>query len=243
MKTAVVYIVNSNYLKPLICSLKSLYINGQLSCDIVIMHTDNLDFKAIPMSKNHNIIFKRIPDYNECSKYFSRNWGISPVCKFEVFKLNEYDKVLCLDSDTIILNNISDIFNFNGDFNISCAEYKNNLVYNNEQIGFNAGVMVIGKTYLNEAVRDELMNIVQAKKFSGNQIPLNLFFADKIDPMPISYNTTLDLLSRIYFNDIKILHFIEYKPWGITKKGYIENYIGRVEKLRLKAIYLKYLYY
>lgn len=242
MKTAVVYIVNSNYLKPLICSLKSLYINGQLSCDIVIMHTDNLDFKTIPMSKNHNIIFKRIPDYNEYSKYFSRNWGISPVCKFDVFKLKEYDKILCIDSDTIILNSISDIFNFEGDFNISCAEYKNNLVYNNEQIGFNAGVMVIGKSYLNETVRQELLNIVQAKQFSGNQIPLNLFFADKITPMPISYNTTLDLLSRIDFKDIKILHFIEYKPWGTTKKGYIENYIGRVEKLRLRAIYLKYLY-
>ena len=242
MKTAVVYIVNSNYFNSLICSLKSLYVNGQLSCDIVIMHTDELCYNKIPVHKDYKIIYKFIPEYKEYNKYFSRNWGISPVCKFDIFKLREYDKILYLDSDTIILNSISDIFNFEGDFNISCAEYKHNLVYNNEQIGFNAGVMVIGKSHLNETIREELLNIIQAKQFSGNQIPLNLLFADKITPMPISYNTTLDLLSRIDFKDIKILHFIEYKPWGTTNKGYIENYIGRVAKLQLRAIYLKYLY-
>jgi len=102
--------------------------------------------------------------------------------------------------------------------------------------------MVIGKKYLTEQVREELFNIVNAKKFSGNQIPLNLYFMDKLIPMPLIYNTTLDLLNRVNFKDIKILHFIEYKPWGKTNKGYIENYIGRVEKLRLRAIYLKYLY-
>ena len=233
---SIVYVVNNNYIDPLLASLNSLKLNSGLyeQTNIIILHTPGFDKHRL---KNYDLIFK---EFNEPQIKFSRNWGLNPASKFEIFKINGYKKILYLDCDTIILKDISDIFKIEGDVVITALKKIKNIIYNGTQKGFNAGVMVISEKYLNDKTYNDLIDLANRNLLTGNQNVLNFYFKDKISCMPLCYNTCLDQLKYINRKDIKILHFIEYKPWLNKSTKYIDMHLGAIEKFLLKRIYYRY---
>jgi len=235
-KFSIVYVANNEYSSPLLASLNSFKLNSQLynKIDIIIFHTHNFDKTKF---NNFNIKFKK---FKEPLVKFSRSWGLNPASKFEIFKLKGYKKILYLDCDTIIKSDISNIFTLQGDFIVTALKKIGNRIFNGLQKGFNAGVFIVSEKYLNVNVYNDLINISKRNLFTGNQNVLNFYFKDKIDIMPLCYNTCLDQLKHIDKKDIKILHYIEYKPWLNNSTKYIDQFVGPVEKYLLKRIYYKY---
>jgi len=235
-KYSIVYVANNAYLEPLLASLRSFRLNSGLygKVDITVIHTEDLQLEKLTSFNVKSIIIKE-----PCLK-FTREWGLNPASKFEVFKIKGYKKILYLDCDTIIQKDISDIFLFKGDFLITALKKIKGVIYNGTQKGFNAGVMVIGKKYLKQKVYDELVELSKRNNFTGNQNALNFYFKDKLSIIPLPYNTCLDQLRYVDRKEIKILHYIEYKPWLNKSTEYIDKHIGIIEKYLLKRIYYRY---
>jgi len=138
--------------------------------------------------------------------------------KLHVFSYAEYDKIIFLDSDLIVLKSIDHLFDEVQDSFAACActPYWEDI--------FNSGVMVIKP---DKATFKDLM----AKKNSlptydgGDQGFLNSYFRDwkKLD---IKYNAG----KRIYSEQRKkwdqtdkhVIHFVGQKPWLGGEKGYEE---------------------
>lgn len=179
--------------------------------DEIISKFDNL------IKLYDKIIFNKIDIslYEDClitTKW--RTWNYNPFYRFEIFTLNTYSKIVYMDLDTLILGDIS--FLFDNDFDFSASEIvpgtgmEFHELYNRKR--FNGGVLCISDKFLNMDVRNDLISMCEMESYSGNQTPINLYFQDIVNFMSNIYNFTLDF-NIINFNDIKVLHFIgEKKP-------------------------------
>jgi glycogenin len=135
--------------------------------------------------------------------------------KLHLWSLIQFEKVVFLDADTLVLKNIDDLFE-REEFS-ACAD-----------IGwpdcFNSGVFVATP---NEETYQNLMKLAEKEGSfdGGDQGLLNAFFSDwSIGPssrrIPFTYNLTINASYSYapayarFKNDVKVVHFIgTQKPW------------------------------
>ena len=125
MKQYCLYIVvNDDFTDGAIVTLYSfLKNNAWFNGDIVIGCLDKNGFRlsAENREKIGNLYYKtkfidiKAEDFYDIFKNMSlrsmRNVGFEMViCKFQIFRMHEYDKVLCIDSDMLIVDDIRELF-------------------------------------------------------------------------------------------------------------------------------------
>ena len=248
-KKAIVYIVNSEYFNAFKVSLYSLYKNNKtFNGDLVIFYKDEdilSNFDIIEKKIKYKFLFHKINEDFYKELVFDggvRKWTFNPAYRYEIFTLEQYDKILYLDCDTLIQKNILDIFKLKCNFGACRLNKKIEKDYSDYK-GFNGGVLVIGKRYLNRRTQDTLIDM--SKRFAnitGNQVILNKLFSKKVKYLDQTYNVTTDIINNDLLNSGKIIHFIgEEKPWSgrfeTSYNKYILNNSGSYILLRL---YLRY---
>ncbi len=143
-------------------------------------------------------------DYN---KYVSLHKENPEYFSQEAFNIKGYDKVLYLDADILVLDSLRKLFDVDADIAMTKEPIRN---------CYNAGVMLIGKKYLNDEVYNTIMSM-QCRKdsFGTDQAIYNDYFEGKITTLDNKWNTFVN--ETKYIHGINILHYI-IKP---NKK---ENY-------------------
>ncbi|CAM9286254.1 unnamed protein product, partial [Heterosigma akashiwo] len=148
--------------------------------------------------------------------------------KLHIWNLVEYTRVLYIDADALVLENIDELFERNTNFAAAPDIFPPDK--------FNAGVLLIEP---NKAIYSDLLSCIDSlPSYDGGDTGfLNSFFKDwYLMPsdarLPFSYNAqrTLHWLTSSknpgYWNSIgtiKILHFSSNpKPWQTAKKGELE---------------------
>jgi len=250
MNKAIVYITNLEYLNLFKISLYSLITHNNVLCPVVVFYDTKKTLEELKKIKNKlkniNFIFKKLKlkSYEKLN-FFNKNrdWALSPATRFEIFNL-KYDKILYLDCDTLIVDNIEDIFNNKGSF-VAC---KLNTTISHkyaQQNGFNAGVLLIGKKFLKTTVYKKLIKFTYLNKnISGNQIILNSFFSKHVNFISQIYNVTSDLLTEKLLNEGKIFHFIgDKKPLNNLQDSFNEYVCQNTGLAILSRLYLKYSLY
>lgn len=132
--------------------------------------------------------------------------------KFELFGMDEYDKVVALDADLLFLQDVSELF----ESDASIAAVKEMLI---DQ--FNTGVMVIGKDNLGSHVVDALIEATEilGPREHADQDTISAYFYQEMTELPVVFN-----FLKTYYNypflhkfkfppHIRVLHFIIHKPW------------------------------
>lgn len=132
--------------------------------------------------------------------------------KFELFGLDEFDRVVALDSDLLFLQDASELF----DSKASIAAVKELLI---DQ--YNSGVMVIGSDFLGWDVVAGLIEMteIMGPKEHADQDTISAYFWNDFSELSINLN-----FLKIYYNypflqkypfpaHIKVLHYIIHKPW------------------------------
>jgi len=231
---ALVLMVNKNFITPLNTVLYGL-LKIKFSYDIVLFY--DVYFKELEQLvaaySDLKIKLKQI----DCKLYSSlkwtinnRDWEINPFYRYEIFKLKEYEKIMYLDLDVVILKDFTDIFDIKGDFcAVELAKISNLAYVAFGQRGFNAGVMLISNKYLNDNVYNELIELSAKTLYNGNQKPLNHYFGDKICFLDCCYNLTTDLLSLERIDAARIIHFIgDKKPWNNSIENAFCDYVKRI---------------
>jgi len=244
---AVAITTNKHYLTPLKVVLYGLN-KTKFIHDIVILY--DVYFNELEELKSKytdlKIILRQISveEYKDIKWVNNhREWHINPFYRFEIFKL-DYEKILYLDLDIVILKDINEIFDQPGNFRaVELAKMTNLSYVSRGQRGFNAGVMLIDKSYLNKDIFNNLCKLARENIFNGNQKVFNMLFTN-IDFLDVKYNLTTDLLTVENIEKAHIIHYIgENKPWDSVFSSsfcqYVKRLIGEHLLIKVYNIYCK----
>ena len=181
-----------------------------------------------------------------------RQWTYNCNYRFDIFALEEYEKVVFFDADMIFQLGAEELLKYEVDFG-SCPMEAGRIPQINNRVGFDAGLMVIGKKYLSKQVRQDLIDIANSvpphqenfrtTNWFGNEPILNTYFLDKITWLPVNFNL---VISEIMMGDFKRKNNFQFtghnKPWyGNTfetqfSKFAIQNITDRNSIFLLKII-------
>lgn len=234
LKIGLVIISNDKYIDnqyTIACIKSFLFHNKWFNGDIIFFEdiyghfNINEENKQILYQLYDQIRFIQF-DYNNylnlMNERFSKNEKLYNACpKFELFKLSEYDKILCIDGDIIFIDNIKELFikdihfgatsslmyNLNDIKFYQLSDNNNFIKYNDycnyDSGGFNSGVIYFGnKTLLNEKTYNDLINFINNEINDNKQYQffdqcfLNYFFNDT------EYNKYITIINPIYNTQI-----------------------------------------
>lgn len=180
-----------------------------------------------------------------------RHWNYNCNHRFDVFGLEQYERVVYFDCDILFELDVADLLNMDVDF-AACQmpHYKEYSQTISSKI-FNAGLMVIGKKYLNNKTKKDLIDLsnttppkigrIQSEKWVGNQPILNNYFFDKTTWLPQKYNFLVEDLYFESFKDSLNLHFNgSKKPWSANNlEDSFDRYIVSSIKDKTENIILR----
>ncbi|MBQ9714011.1 MAG: glycosyltransferase family 8 protein [Clostridia bacterium] len=159
----------------------------------------------------------------------------------------QYDKALYLDCDTVILGDISELYNYDLGNNLlggaPCEGVNSFDVYKryvtevdglNPDYFFNAGVILMNlKAFREEGFYEQFADLLKKYKFSVIQDEdyLNVICQDRVLRLPRAWNKTPvgpDKLSR---EELRLVHYImTWKPWHYDDIPYQEYFWEYAEK-------------
>ena len=150
----------------------------------------------------------------------------------DVFNQTDYDRIVFIDMDTVVLDDISELFQFEGGFG---AVKSYNAKFDELNDSINSGVFVVNKQYINERTYYDLIRVARPGYSMPDQKTINKFFRGKMEFFNKSYNVEKRMLHtkkyKHILDKIKILHFVSSKPWQQEKPNDIERSFGEFEKI------------
>lgn len=224
MKYAFVTVLSTNnYYKGVVALFESIKkTNTKYNNYVVVVNEDihnyiinDLKNRGYIVIKKDKITFDSVD--NKVYKYWHNTFD-----KFHVFDLDEYDKIVYLDSDMMVVKNIDELFDLP---HMSAVIAGKDMVNEWEEIG--SGLMVIEPK---NGTKDALINTLKNtdyKKDIGDQDVIETHFDWKNQNLAISenYNLFADYVDYYINNlnystdNIAVIHFIgSRKPWMLNKK-------------------------
>lgn len=256
---------DEKYIVPTTVMLSSLFENKNEDTKYSIyILADNMDENTISFFENQtklNFEIKVVPIDNPYKNYKNSNPNMSctTFLKFKIpFIFKQYEKILYLDVDTIILKDLSQLYNIDinsyyvamvEDFHlVKYNEHKRLLLdnyynagvmlFNSEQIRQDFNIDIFGETYINNS--DIFLH--------HDQDVFNVLFKNNIKTLPATYNWMVsnsyfwkrDVLNfyklsnnKIKLNNISILHYTTgLKPWKYKFAPY--NHIWQKQYIKDK---------
>jgi len=154
-------------------------------------------------------------------------YGAEIYHKLEIFNLRQFDRIVYLDCDTIVLDDISRLWDMNEftDKGLYAVRETESMGVHEAVIGkFNTGVMVVNTRLLPEQTYSNLLQIArEAGSYDlGDQGVINRFLerigqpGGELDP---EYNVLVSTKTRgrweeVALRPIRILHYVNFiKPW------------------------------
>jgi lipopolysaccharide biosynthesis glycosyltransferase len=148
--------------------------------------------------------------------------------KLDAFTLFDMEKVVFLDLDMLILNDISALFNIEQKYGLAGikAYSKGNDRLRND---INTGVFVINKKFLNRRIYDSLIECAITGHSMPDQRVINKTLHNQILFLDKRYNCE----KRMYFSnrylgklmrDCSVLHFVSQKPYEKNKTSINQGY-------------------
>ena len=210
MNAYITYSCSDSYIPGIIAVYKSLRHSGNTK-DLVVMVTDDVTDKGKELLKDFDIKFFDVDKIHYkgggkvLSRYRDNAWKM--FTKLNIWKQTQYEKLVYLDADTLILKNIDDLFEYD----------ELSAVHGGSQMlgysGIEGGILVIKP---NEETFDQLIKSLDSDEYDirmSDQSFLNDYFTrhGKITHLPETYNRRWK--KRKDFDTCHIYHFNADKPW------------------------------
>ena len=245
------FATDDHYLPFLSVTLQSLLENSSHDYDyhIYVLHSGiRKDFEEKILRFSKDCFTVRFVDVTEPLKEISAHLHMRDyyTCTtyFRVFiakMFSQYDKALYLDCDTVVLGDISALYNYDlGNHLIAGApcegvnsfdvyrEYVRTVDGLNPDYFFNAGVILMNlKAFREENFYAKFADLLQKYKFTliQDEDYLNVLCQDRVLRLPRAWNKTpvgKDILPR---EDLRIVHYLmTWKPWRYDDVPYGEYF-------------------
>lgn len=236
MRIALATMMDDNFLIGFKAFIKSfLYHNPWFDYEFLILDVGlSENSKAEIKEYYKNVLFRKI-DYD---KYREVNFERTnkklqkTYYTLDVFNQCDFDRIVFIDMDTVVLADISFLFECPaGLAAVQAYDFKQDKM----RQSINSGVFVVNREYINGDTYRRLIRIARRGYAMPDQKVINKFFNDKIDFLPKAYNVEKRMLHTQDFKDdlidIKILHFVASKPWETDKPNELEASYGKFEKI------------
>lgn len=202
----VVYCADKNYYNILPTAVNSLLQHNDVERVYCLIEDDYLE--SLKHSKIQILNYKRY-DLPECDMNSKGKYPYSALVRCFLDQILEEDKILYLDSDTLVLQNIQDIWYTNIHNNYLAAVRENSHYYN-------SGVMLMNLDYMRKYNSSQkLLKVLNSRVLQfPDQDAINLAFEGKIRNLPYKFNVC-DLYNHNSKNcQWAIRHFTsKQKPW------------------------------
>ena len=246
MKIAFTTTLDDKYLSGFLITFNSILISSpKFDYDLVIFEWGELSDESKNVIKKlyNKVSFKMVDvDFYKTHQFDDtfRKWTYNPNYRFDIFTLNEYDRVVFFDSDMIFEIDVEELLRYDVDFG-SCSIPAGRISQIHNRMGFDAGLMSISKKYLTNEVRMKLIEIanstpphednLKTQNWFGNEPILNTYFLDKITWLPNKFDL---IVSEISIDDLKNKN--NYQFTGHNKPWYGNTYEEQFSKFCLKNI-------
>lgn len=195
------------------------------------------------------IIVKNAISVSELTHRPMEGWDYT-YFKFRLFELTEFEKLIYLDADMLVLHNIDELFE-ETPLAVCKDGYQFTGYKQDENCGCNSGLMVIKPDVkLFRKLLDELPRAVNSG-ISGDQNILDLFL-NQNTWLPAYYNMTPNMIDKacyreryfdFHYKDVKVVHFIwKMKPFFDTKIG-VKHFFSMLCRLHFYEIRVDRRYY
>lgn len=225
----------------------------------VVVVNNNVKEETIKKMSDLGIAVKKVKsidipegvlDKNEGTNY--TRWN-NTFDKLRIFSLTEFDKIVCLDSDMYIRENIDELFEQE---HMAATIDRHYCAIDSNYIEMTSGVMVVvPEKDLDLKIAENIIAVKNKLNQFGDQDLIQEYYSNWKNEenlhLPLIYN--MFILHLDYFikengnitsnckdfqkynlDDLKIIHFIcKKKPWQFTKKE-IDTYIEFLEDVRKK---------
>jgi lipopolysaccharide biosynthesis glycosyltransferase len=230
MKLGLVTVLNDSYLTGYLVTVNSMIRNTpNFDYDIIIYDWGELSEKSKEIIKKFysRVIFKdvdkKLYENHEFDEYY-RKWTYNCNYRFDIFTLVEYDKIIFFDCDIIFQNDLRDLLKYDVDF-AACPLDKERVKQTDSNSCFDGGLMVIGKKFLTEKTRTELIEEAnkpppiidgfKADKWLSDEPILNNYFKNDVFLLPKKYNTVASEITEENYKDIPNIQYTgDRKPWN-----------------------------
>lgn len=213
-----------------------------------------------PNSVNINLIPRNEPDlpYENMERFLQYKVGMHKIYLSEI--LNEIDKVIYMDGDTVVLKDLRDLFDIDVS-NVYAAVAKDGIYYRfpkeMKEMGldkrgyyFNSGVMLHNLAeQRKDNIVEKLVTYVKTNKdFYGDQDVLNVVMNDKLKLMSYRYNCIstffeaddLNFLSSYFGEKLPKETFYIYENSTIIHYAGDKPWLDNYSPLYLKDLWFKY---
>lgn len=231
MKKYVCVLSTNSYVEGLLILNENLkMLNSKYSLFCLINETISKD--VIKKIEENNIEYKIVPKI--MGEYIDANnpqWFHS-FDKINIFNLVEYQKIIYLDLDLLILKNIDNLFSKKSISMVSDHPFSND---------FNSGVMVVKPN------KEDYWNMLKMidknpKKYKGDQDLINEYFNGKINLLPDSYNCK----RAIFYEQLEVYDYRNKEKiynnavciFNENDKPNIIHYIGALKPFMVNGLFL-----
>lgn len=235
MRTALITLVDDNFVQGLEVFLRSLRANNPwFDLPFIVLDLGLTELaRARVLAAYDKIELRQIQKENYRKINFSKTHPRlrNTYYTFDVFLQSDFDRLVFMDMDTLVLGDIRELFGAPEGFSAAkCYDAKRDCMRND----FNSGVFTVTKPYLNESVYHRLVEMAQEGHSMPDQAVLNRYFGPKMRELPKIYNVEKRMLHterlKDVFNAVKVLHFVAAKPWQQDKPESERRY-GSLEKI------------
>ena len=201
-------------------------------------------------------IINRNPDYFEKNKKQQiqiietldvYGWH-KAMLKLEIFNLTEFNKIVYLDADMLVLQNIDHLFDLP---HMSAAKDMCDHSGCRGNGSFNSGLLVVEPNiYEYQKILQHLTTFNSEQELIHDQLVLQSYFNDwkeQLINLSPDYNYWTSYFNEnseeYFFNNIKILHFIDKKPWHVNKEYFNSCKTDYYQYAQVNLWYIDYLNY
>jgi len=236
---------STEFLPGVICLIKSIRRFSQIPIEIMSIDLNEEEIESIYSAGG---IVREIPRITSIfaeirSFHIRKDFSQNCFCKLNMWGM-DYDKIVYLDSDTVVIQNIDELFDVPHFFSacpsiITAYNAKTMEVVESHHCSdfFNAGVLVLkpDKTVYLDMMRKK--DVIKNDADLSDQGFLNSYFKNKVNILSAFYNATKrahDTMSdwwKMNEDKIKVIHYTATdKPWMKGRTSPIDRYWWNVFK-------------
>ena len=212
-----VTMVDDGFLPGYVAFMKSLlHHNEWFNCPVLIIDNGLSDESKNTIYKLYKPVSFRKPSvakYSKIDKNSTTKELQATYFKLDIFSYVEFDRIVFIDSDVLVLGDIQELFTFNDGDMGACPVYGKN----SDSLGgiINSGIMVLRKPVINNETYQSLLKEACKGHSMPDQKTINNVLGPRIVRLPKKYNMEKRMYhSKQYdWREAAILHFVSHKPW------------------------------
>lgn len=236
MKKALVTLLDDGFFIGLECFMKSLLkTNPWFDLDFIILDnglSQKIKTKILKIYKKTKFVPIQKQYYTSVKFGRTAKRLQATYYTFDLFIQTGYDRLVFIDMDTLVMGDIRELWDCEGDF-VGCKAYDRR--HDRLIDTINSGVFSVGKKHINSGMYKRLIAMSANGHSMPDQVVLNTMFKNDLTYFNKSYNVEKRMLGTKNFahimDKIRILHFVGAKPWENPKPSKSEEAYGPLEKL------------